>query len=576
LPLEPSTLVEAGVDPYLTSRDRSMFLIMVQPEDARSRVDTIAPFLARVRDTLDQAGLDKLGIRAGLTGIPQYAVDDRDIIQKDINLLSWISFALIGALFFVAFGALRLPLMAMLTLVFAVVFTVGLVSVYPGHLTLLSAFFASVLFGLGIDYGIHLINRMEEFVRDGMTENDALIASSAALAPELTTGAITTAAAFFSIVFSGFKGFAELGVIAGVGVLVCLFMMVTLLPAMAALFPNRIGRIATGKIDRLGGILLVAQHPAWAILLGAGAVACALMGRPAFNGNYMDLQPADSETARLERKLVEKSNFSPQFAVFTFDDKAKAVDVADRLLDEPTVAEVRSISDLEMLAPVVGNAAGWPAWFLRGFRSEAGRYAVYAYPKANVWEPGQQEEFVAAMKSYDTGVTGMPVLGKFMMERSERALVITETLGGFVVFACILLNFRRLIPALLAAMPTIMTMMGMHGIMKLLSMSYTPLNIMALPVVLGIAVDNGVHIVQRYAAEKGDMKRTLAGSGRSVLLATLTTLAAFGSLALTRHRGMASFALLLTIGVAASFLLSVIVLPALLRLVPVRLLATRE
>jgi predicted RND superfamily exporter protein len=91
--------------------------------------------------------------------------------------------------------------------------------------------------------------------------------------------------------------------------------------------------------------------------------------------------------------------------------------------------------------------------------------------------------------------------------------------------------------------------------------------------VLGIAVDDGVHITHRFLEETGDLQRTLAGTGRAVLLTSLTDVAALGSLALTRHQGLASFALALTAGVTAGLVLSLLALPPLLALSRSRLLA---
>jgi predicted RND superfamily exporter protein len=134
------------------------------------------------------------------------------------------------------------------------------------------------------------------------------------------------------------------------------------------------------------------------------------------------------------------------------------------------------------------------------------------------------------------------------------------------------LNYRRVLPSLLAVTPTLLTVAAMHGIMSLLNMPFNSINIMALPVILGIAVDDGVHMVHRFIAEKGDVGRTLAGSGRSVVLTSLTTIAAFASLAFTRHRGLASFSILLVIGVTLALIISVVLLPMLLKQVEKKLL----
>jgi len=572
IPLDDEVLIRAGVYPYLTSHERDMFMIYVQPEDTRSQAETISPLLDGVRAVLQNANLEADGIKAGLTGIPQYAIDDRDVIQQDISKLSLVSFVLIGIIFVGAFAAFRRPLAAMLVLGFSVAIILGIISIYPGHLTLLSAFFASILFGLGIDYGIHIINRVEEFMDGGMSEAEAIPLSISVLAPELTTGAITTAAAFFAMMATRFLGFQELGLIAGVGVLICLFLMATLLPALLTLVPHRQNRTITARRSRIGRVLILLQHPAVFVLSGMACLTFCFMGGPGFDGNYMNLQPEHSEAVRLERALVEKSNLSPQFAVFTVEDKAKAVDLADRLLDEDSVSEVRSIADLEFLAPVDGASNAWPDSFLKGFVGNSGRYAVYAYPRENVWNPAEQEAFVAAMQKYDPQVTGMPVLGKFMTEQSNQALLVAGLLGGVLLFLCVLINFRSLAPTVLAVTPTFLTVAAMHGIMKWLSIPFNPINIMALPVILGIAVDDGVHIVHRFISEKGDIPRTLSGSGRSVVLTSLTTMAAFGSLAFTRHQGLASFSVVLVMGVSVALILSVTILPRLLTLFQNRLI----
>jgi len=119
--------------------------------------------------------------------------------------------------------------------------------------------------------------------------------------------------------------------------------------------------------------------------------------------------------------------------------------------------------------------------------------------------------------------------------------------------------------ALLATLPTLLGAGGMVALMALFRVSFNPLDVMALPLVLGIAVDDGVHIVHRFLAEGGDVSATLRGTGRSVVLTSLTSLAAFGVLAFARHRGLASFGAAAGLGVAASLVLSVLVLPQALR-----------
>jgi predicted RND superfamily exporter protein len=564
LPYDVAALERLMIDPYFTSRDGHLFFLFVQPNDPDSSAATIAPFVRGVRDALREARLEGLGIHAGLTGLPQYALDDRDIIQRDITSLSLVSYVLILGLFVLAFGALAQPLMAIAALSAAVVVTLGMVSVVPGYLTLVSTFFVATIFGLGIDYGIHVIDRTEEYLAAGYAKREAIPAAVRAIARGLATGALTTAAALFTLVFSGFRGFRELGLVAGTGILVSLVAMTTLLPALLVLLPERTQRRRPVSERRMGKVLVALQHPVLAALLGAASVAGLLLGPPPFDGNYLHLQPRGSEAARLERAMVERSPLSPQFAVFVTDSLEKARDLAGRLAGEDTVAAVRSIADLNALDLVARPIPGERAGFEGNFLSPDGHYAVYAYPKGDVWEPTFQEAFLARMMALDPHVTGMPVLGRFMIDRSKRALKITGILSALATLLIVFFDFREPRQTLLAIVPKFLGVASLLGLMRLFGIPFNPLNVMALPVVIGIGVDNGVHVVHRFATERGDVRRTLAGTGRSVLFSSLMPVAAFGAITFTAHRGLASFALALTLGVSAALALAVLVLPQLL------------
>jgi len=613
LPGDPGTLLRMGIDPYLTSRraedgeqtaDRpELAFLFVQPRDAESRAETIAPWVDGVRRVLEREGLrggaasgsspggsaptpttpTTPTIRAGLTGLPQYAIDDRDAVQHDLAVLSPVSFVVILLLFVGSFTALRRPLAVMLALLAGVAVTLGLAAVWPGHLTLLSAFFGSVLFGLGVDFGIHVVDRTEEILAGGLgegggdrdaageTEGRAVVAAVASLAPALATGAATTASAFAVMALSGFRGFAELGAIAGAGVPLCLLAMVTVLPALLVLLPAagaRPGRFRLGRSRdrRLGGWLVRLQSPALAVALAAAAIGGPLLVRPGFDTDYLNLEPAGSEAVHWEREMVRRSPYSPQFAAFVADSRRQAGALAERLARDPTVGEVHSVADLDLLTALGARADSPEMRSLRQrFVGADGRTAVYAYPKDDIWREPAGTRFLAHMKAIDPGVTGLPVLGRFMIERSHRALAVTGILAGLAILAWALVDLRDPVLAVLAILPTLLGAGAMLALMGVLGVAFNPLDVMALPLVLGIAVDDGVHIVHRFLAEGGDVSATLRGTGRSVVLTSLTSLAAFGVLAFARHRGLASFGAAAGLGVAASLVLSVLVLPQALR-----------
>jgi hypothetical protein len=571
LPYDPATL-PFGADPYFTSKDGKMGFLFVQPSDPDSSASTIAPFVQAVRERVTSVHLEADGLRAGLTGLPQYALDDRDIIQRDTSRLSALSFLLVLALFAAGFAEIIRPLLASAALAVTAALILGFAALVPGHLTLVSATFFSSLFGLGIDYGIYVADRFEEFLADGLERREAIVRAVRELGPGLLTGTVTSAVAFYAMLFSGFRGFAELGIIGGTGLLVALFIMTSLLPALLMLFGGGKRRRERRLTERRVGLLLGRlQHPVLAAVLALAILGGLAGGLPPFDGDYLNLQPRNSEAAHLEREMVQHSIYSPQFAAFLVNTPAEAKAVSEKLRGLDTVGAVRSSADLAMLDAFSRPIPAEREAFRAAFEGTDGRLAVYAYPAGNVWDPAFEARFLSQMRAIDPDVTGMPVLGHFMIDQSKRALWITALISALVVVFLVVIDLRHPVWCALALLPTVLGAAGMLAAMRLLDIPFNPLNVMALPVILGTAEDNGVHMVHRYIQEKGDLLRTMAGTGRAVLLCAMTTLVGFATLAFTSHRGLASFALTLTFGITAALLSSLFVLPSLLHFVGPRL-----
>jgi predicted RND superfamily exporter protein len=559
LPLDEASAQAAGLERYLLSDDGRLAFLMVQPDDPRSRAETLGPFVQGVRDALTRADLGALGVHAGLTGTPAYALDDRDVLQHDISRLSAIAGVLELLLLVAVFGSFVRPALAAGTLVASLTVVLGLATTAPGHLTLLSSFFVSIALGEGIDFALHLFGRTEELAREGVSELDALPRAARSLARGMGTTVLTTSGIFLAMTLSGFRGFAELGIVAAFTLPVCLLASLTLLPAALAIAHLRPPRARWTALPFLRRVLGRRAHPALAVAVALACVA-GLFAWPGFDRDYLHLEPARSEAVRLEREMVGRSRLSPDFAVFVTPDREHAIDLADRLLREDVVGEVASIGDLEALEDASTPVA--VAW-RRAFESPSGRCAVYAHPQGDAWDPAVQARFVDRMRRLDPEVTGMPFLGRFMVQRSLRALAITGALSLVIVFGCAWLDLRSVRLTLLAGLPTVLTLGALHGALSLLRLEYDPLSVMALPIVVGYAVDDAVHVLHRLRAEAGDVARALAGAGTSVVLTSATTVVSFGALAFTQHRGLAHFAVTLTLGVTLALLVSIVVLPVL-------------
>jgi predicted RND superfamily exporter protein len=126
-------------------------------------------------------------------------------------------------------------------------------------------------------------------------------------------------------------------------------------------------------------------------------------------------------------------------------------------------------------------------------------------------------------------------------------------------------DFRNLRDVLLAMIPPIAGGLLMFGFLAYLEISLNPANLIVLPLVLGIGVDDGVHVIHDYRAQ-GKNYRTSPSTMNAIVLTSLTSMIGFGSMMVAAHRGLYSVGLVLVIGVGSCLFVSLVTLPALLTL----------
>ena len=93
-------------------------------------------------------------------------------------------------------------------------------------------------------------------------------------------------------------------------------------------------------------------------------------------------------------------------------------------------------------------------------------------------------------------------------------------------------------------------------------------NILVLPLIFGLGVDNGIHVVERYLRSNNVEQLMGSSTPRAVLLSTLTTIGTFAALSLSPHQGTASIGYLLTIAMGFLLIFTLLLLPVLLSWLP--------
>jgi len=193
-------------------------------------------------------------------------------------------------------------------------------------------------------------------------------------------------------------------------------------------------------------------------------------------------------------------------------------------------------------------------------------FLVTVYPIRDIWQDARfLDLFVKDLERVSPRATGMPpvfrALIKIMGRDGRNAVILTV----LVVFLLLALDFRNVFYAFLAMVPLGAGLVWMVGLMNLLGTKLTVINIMALPLILGIGIDDGVYIMHRWIREgKKDLYAVFASTGKAILLTSLTDMLAFGSLVFSIYRGFAGFGWAMFLGVGACFITTVVILSPIL------------
>ncbi|HTA31395.1 MAG TPA: MMPL family transporter, partial [Candidatus Cybelea sp.] len=201
------------------------------------------------------------------------------------------------------------------------------------------------------------------------------------------------------------------------------------------------------------------------------------------------------------------------------------------------------------------------------FVGRTGKYMVQVFPKDDVWQHDNQKKFISELRTAMGGqadrVTGEPVqlyeYTKLLKDSYQQS-----ALYSLVVIACMVyLHFRSIVCVVLSLLPVAIGSAWTLGFMGAAGVSFNPANIMTLPLVIGIGVTNGIHILNRVAEEQ---KASILGksTGKAVLVSGLTALTGFGCLMLGRHQGLQSLGLVMSMGIGACMLAGLTLLPALI------------
>jgi hopanoid biosynthesis associated RND transporter like protein HpnN len=231
----------------------------------------------------------------------------------------------------------------------------------------------------------------------------------------------------------------------------------------------------------------------------------------------------------------------------------------------------------DVSTPAKITLADLPTALRERFVGSSGKWLVQAYARDGLWDIGPLEQFVKQTRTVDGGATGKP----FGTLEGLRAMQFGFARAGIYALLVIVLvlwvDFRTIGHTLLAMAPLAAGGIITLGVMGLTGVQFNPANMIALPLVVGVGVANGVHVLHDYRRRGGKRAYTLAATtGLGVAAVSSTTALGFGMLMIARHKGLAGLGLVLALGVTSCMVAALVFLPAALRLISKRPAGRRE
>lgn len=317
---------------YFKSADGRALMIYVRPKGGSYDVEANRALIAAATQAAQSLGATVTegefrgkGVTVSFTGACAYTLYYRDWLHRDASLstpVSAIAVLLLFALFFRSLSVL--PLVAV-PLFFGLLWTAAAAYLLYGRVNAVSLTFGTVLLSIGIDFPIQIYNRLREELGDH-PPLEALERTLRTLAAPSLTATLGPALVFFACALSDYRGLADLGVLAGIGLILNLVAMLTVFPALLALLPptwwaradksSGSGRLL-GAIGRAAG-----KRPRTILLLAGLAVAASvpLLMRLEFDRRLISIHPQSMPPVKTENEMSRRFGGREKMAVALVED----------------------------------------------------------------------------------------------------------------------------------------------------------------------------------------------------------------------------------------------------------------
>ena len=558
-------------------------------------------------------------------------IEEDQVMSKDLQQTAVFGFLGVVLLMTLYTRRPRTLLIVSLPILISTAWTFAFARLAIGRLNIITGFLAAILFGLGVDFVIHLFLRYMEARRSGQAVAGAFRTTTTSTGRAVVSSALTTASAFIVVRFADFQGYQEFGLLAGFGIIVTMAVTLFLFPALNHLLERYVPMKGLDPQPAARRGLILPGAVRWAILIGvplffAYSVAQLATGQVRFHTNWRELK-GESPAADFDDYIIESLGRSntltlvevpPGVSVSTVKEAVEAVrerrqaaglptgvkravgiddlvprDQEDRVdmladlqtqlkrikpgtLDDSTASELDKLATLARADPFERDDV--PSSLRQRFETVDGKgslvllltdYLFYEVDEVISWA----EEMRQLRAELDKRAADAHLMSENWIAGTVFSIILGD--GPFIlwaaffgVFIVLWLDFRSIRHAIVLLSTLVVGVVCMAGAMGVLGVELNFINAVIIPSLVGIGIDGAIHVYHRFLEDGPDaMPIVLRNTSAATLLAAATTMVGFGSMIFAHHGGIRSVGELALIGVTATYLCTSVFFPLLLQAV---------
>jgi predicted RND superfamily exporter protein len=531
-------------------------------------------------------------------------VHDTRQIQKDIAKTSWIGFGIIFLVLIGGLGGVRAALLTIVCVNLAMGWVLGFTGLFIGRVNIVTSFLLAILGGLGVEYGIHYIRRYYQERAAGLNKEQATEVSYFQMSRALLSAALTSGGAFLILSLSDFRGFSEMGIIAGFGILSIYCVYVLCFPLIAK-FIRHESRQFKGASKILGFYPFTARW-IWTLIPLAVLLTWGFQ-RAYFEYDFERMRQISKQTESTSKIVHDiNNNRSTTPGALMVKDEAEArrlhtwidehlkdfnlhsvVSVASVLPDdmqerdqilEKYRRQIDKVSDetirkkidadpkqlREWLAAKPHSSQELPVQLRDAFGKS--RSIVLTYTKDSLSQEAglrnfdrfiktAKQEFPSLKSGSDAGIF-VEILDHINHDGKE--VMILFLIGSFIV---LFLDFRSWKEALNLEAQLVTGVLLLIALMGCFDVPFSILNIAMVPAVLAGGIDMGVHVRHRQLESGQSALRSARYVAKAVNLGALTSVIGFGSLFLAEAKILRGIAWISCLGQLSMYLVCMVAWP---------------